>query len=59
MAVPKKRTSKKRRDMRRSHLALDKTDYVKCNNCGNPALIHRICPSCGFYKGAQVATEQE
>ena len=26
----------------------------KCSQCDSPALPHRVCPSCGFYKGRQV-----
>jgi large subunit ribosomal protein L32 len=27
---------------------------VKCGNCGNPVLLHRVCPKCGFYRGKQI-----
>jgi large subunit ribosomal protein L32 len=29
---------------------------VNCGNCGNPALLHRVCPKCGFYRGRQILT---
>ncbi|MDR1475585.1 MAG: 50S ribosomal protein L32 [Holosporales bacterium] len=54
MAVPKKKTSKSRRDQRRSHLALKPTNYVKCKNCGSDRLPHHICKSCGHYNMRQV-----
>lgn len=54
MAVPKKRTSPMKTKMRRAHDALGKATPVKCSNCGNPVQIHRVCPSCGFYRGQQV-----
>lgn len=55
MAVPKKKTSKSRRDMRRSHLALQKTGgAVVCENCGSPRLPHSVCPVCGRYNGKQI-----
>jgi large subunit ribosomal protein L32 len=25
-----------------------------CSQCAAPALPHRVCPACGFYKGRQV-----
>ena len=37
MATPKKKTSKSRRDMRRSHDALKANSYMECPNCGKYA----------------------
>lgn len=54
MAVPKKKTSKSRRNMRRSHDALTIVNTVECGNCGSHKLPHHVCPSCGHYKGRQV-----
>lgn len=54
MAVPKKKTSKSRRDMRRSHLALDETTTSQCPNCGEAKRSHHLCDSCGHYKGREV-----
>ena len=55
MAVPKKRTSRRRRDMRRAHDFLTFTAAVEsCPNCGEPKLRHKICGSCGHYRGRQV-----
>lgn len=51
MGVPKKRRSYTRKKKRRSHQALDQVSLVKCSNCGEPKLPHRICPSCHYYKG--------
>ena len=34
MATPKKKVSKSRRDMRRSHDALSSNAYQECPNCG-------------------------
>jgi large subunit ribosomal protein L32 len=53
MGVPKKRTSKMRRDRRRAGNNKLKTavQITKCSNCGAASRPHRICPSCGFYDG--------
>ncbi len=60
MAVPKRRTSKSKKNKRRSHDALDAPDAGRCTNCGQPVVSHRACPSCGQYRGRQVieATEE-
>jgi large subunit ribosomal protein L32 len=55
MAVPKKKTSRSARDMRRSHDALTYTASVMaCPTCGEPKLNHHLCPACGTYKGRVV-----
>ena len=55
MAVPKKRTSRSRRDKRRSHHALEFRAAVEvCPNCGEIKLRHRLCESCGVYRGRQI-----
>jgi len=59
MAVPKRRTSKSRRDMRRSHHALDAPKLAKCPECGAPKQPHRVCSACGSYKGRTVIETSE
>jgi len=54
MAVPKKKTSISRRNMRRSHHALSAVHSAECPNCGARKLPHHICPSCGHYRGRAV-----
>jgi large subunit ribosomal protein L32 len=55
MAVPKKKTSKARRDKRRSSTwKLEVPGLVKCPQCGELKLSHRMCASCGFYKGREI-----
>jgi large subunit ribosomal protein L32 len=54
MAVPKKKTSKSRRNMRRSHHALSSVAYVECPNCGELARPHNVCGACGHYHGREV-----
>lgn len=56
MAVPKKKQSRARRDLRRfsSAYRLHPVLSVKCPNCGVPSLSHRVCGDCGHYNGKQV-----
>lgn len=55
MAVPKKRTSRRRRDMRRAHDHLKFTAAVEsCTECGALKLRHRVCMDCGTYRGRKV-----
>lgn len=62
MAVPKKRLSRARRDMRRAHDHLKFTAAVEaCPECGELKLRHHLCNACGMYRGKQileVATEE-
>jgi large subunit ribosomal protein L32 len=54
MAVPKKKTSKSRRDMRRAHDALARPNIAECPNCGEVKRPHHVCGSCGHYDGREV-----
>lgn len=60
MAVPKKRTSKTRKGMRRAHDFLTATAAVEvCEACGAPKLRHHVCLECGTYRGTQVLPSRE
>lgn len=50
MALPKKKTSKSKKGMRRAHQHVPVPNVIYCS-CGEPSLPHRVCPSCGTYKG--------
>lgn len=54
MAVPKRRTSKSRKGMRRSHDHLEIQTTVVCKNCGVSIKPHRVCKECGYYDGRSV-----
>jgi large subunit ribosomal protein L32 len=54
MAVPKKKTSKSRKNMRRAHDFMTPQQVNVCPSCKAPKLPHRACPSCGMYKGKEV-----
>lgn len=49
MAVPKRRVSKSRKGMRRSHHHLEVQTSVACKKCGVQNKPHRVCLSCGMY----------
>lgn len=60
MATPKRRHTKSRRDMRRAnHDKIDPPNVVPCANCAAPTLLHRVCATCGFYKGKSVISSTE
>lgn len=59
MAVPKKKTSKSKRDMRRSHHRLETPGYVECSNCGELMRPHHVCEACGHYNKRQVVSLKE
>lgn len=58
MQAPKKKTSKSRRNMRRSHHALTPLWLNVCPNCGESVRSHSICTACGHYRGRQILTVQ-
>ncbi len=59
MAVPKSRTSKSKRNKRRTHDSLRSPPQSLCPECKAPKLPHRVCPSCGSYKGRTVIETDE
>lgn len=59
MAVPFRKVSKTRRDMRRTHYKVKANGLVECSNCGEMIRPHRACPKCGFYKGKDVNSKEE
>lgn len=59
MAVPKKKTSKSRKNMRRAHDFLTAPCVSVCPQCKAPKLPHRVCLSCGTYKGREVLKAED
>jgi large subunit ribosomal protein L32 len=59
MAVPKRRTSKAKRDKRRSHDGLASPTQSTCPQCSGPKLPHRVCALCGTYRGRTVIETDE
>ena len=59
MPVPKRKTSKSKRDMRRTHQKLTAPNLASCPQCGEAVQPHHSCPSCGTYKGRTVIETEE
>lgn len=58
MSVPSKRLSRRKKHNRRSHSALKKVILTQCPKCKKPALPHRACASCGYYRDRKVVVRE-
>ena len=58
MAVPKRKTSVSKRNMRRSHNSLKKINVILDKDSGEPRLSHKIDVSTGMYKGRQILNKK-
>lgn len=54
MAVPKRKTTKSKRNMRRAHDRLQTFNWVEDGETGEPVRRHHIDLKTGMYKGKQV-----
>ena len=59
MAVPKRKTSKSKRNMRRSHDALTVTNWVEEKTSGEAVRRHHIDLKTGTYRGRQVIEQKD
>ena len=59
MALPKRRSSKSRKRLRRTHYKLNAPRTVKCPQCKEAKLPHRVCGNCGYYKGRTAEVKEE
>lgn len=66
MPNPKRRHSRTRKRLRRSHLALTVTNANHCPRCSAATKSHRVCDNCGHYgfdkggqKGVEVLAKEE
>ena len=59
MAVPKRKTSKSRRDKRRAHIKFMSKNIIIDKKSGEYRLPHHIDLKTGFYKGRQVFEPKE
>lgn len=57
MAVPKRKTSKAKKNSRRaSAYKLGKATVSECPQCHEPKLPHRVCKECGYYNNREVVS---
>ncbi len=54
MAVPKRKTTPSKRNMRRSHDSLKFINIINDKESGEPRISHRIDLSTGMYKGREI-----
>ena len=59
MPVPKRKTSKSKRDKRRTHKKIGAPSLSACPQCGEAKQPHHACPSCGEYKGRKAVEVDE
>jgi len=59
MAVPKRKTSASKRNMRRAHDSIVPAGMSVCPECGEMTRPHHACPHCGTYKGREVKTSED
>jgi large subunit ribosomal protein L32 len=59
MAVPKRRTSKMKKRLRRATGRFRAPKFRPCPECGSATPSHIACPSCGHYKDRQVLSVDE
>ena len=57
--LPKRKISKGRRNRRRAHDAIGIPKLVTCGNCNSKMIPHRVCPTCGQYRGREVIVIDE
>ena len=59
MGAPYGRKSRSKAHMRKSaNMKYTAPQFVKCANCGEPIMPHRVCLSCGHYKGKAVLEQK-
>lgn len=59
MPVPKRRTTRSRRNKRRAHDHLTLPAVSYCPQCHEVKMPHQICPHCGFYRGKEIINPEE
>ena len=59
MAVPKRKTSKSKRNMRRSHDSIQIINIIEDKDSGEPRLSHRLDLTTGMYNGKQIIKKKE
>ena len=56
--APSKRSKARTRRKRTAWSRLTAAGTMECPQCHEPKLPHRVCPSCGYYKGREVVAKK-
>ncbi len=59
MGVPKRKTSKMKKRLRKGANRYEGIQAGVCTACKAPVLPHKACSACGNYNGKQVLTIEE
>jgi large subunit ribosomal protein L32 len=59
MPNPVKRHSKTRRNQRRANDFLQQPSLSVCPQCNQTKMPHRVCPTCGTYKGREIISVEK
>ena len=59
MAVPKRKLSKSRKRLRRGHDKAAVIAHQACPRCGSAKLPHRVCSTCGYYRGKKMVEVED
>ena len=59
MAVPKRKTSKRRTNNRFANYRASAPTLVECPHCHSMMEAHRVCAKCGFYDKVEVVAPKE
>ncbi|MBI2855233.1 MAG: 50S ribosomal protein L32 [Chloroflexi bacterium] len=58
-ALPKKKRTRARIGPRKIGYRLWTPALSPCPQCHNPRRSHRICPTCGYYRGREVISKDQ
>ncbi|MCK4499920.1 50S ribosomal protein L32 [Candidatus Babeliales bacterium] len=59
MPVPKRKTSKARRNKRSAGILKPKVGIALCQTCKEVVMPHEVCKGCGYYRGVKVIRTKE
>jgi len=58
MAVPQRKISKSRKNLRRAHDAMKTPSLGRCPRCSQAVRPHHVCPNCGHYRGRKIVDRE-
>ena len=59
MPVPKRKTSKARRNKRSAGALKKKVGIALCQTCKEVVMPHEVCKGCGYYRGVKIIRTKE